>query len=197
MMNHYPLKPQINRHETPSTATPPHSSSGKHFSGSPDTASTYAYDSSPSSSHAYHSRPRSHTYDTPAVYITPVAGQCYTSKRALTPSQNRRKTVENKPLTARQAAQRDYLKEQKEKAALRAQIKEDLERYSVPTPKKLVVPHKEKLAVSTRAKKPLTLDDIRDPESICGMKCQLDLDREAWARSKALKLMSQTKDVFN
>ena len=48
----------------------------------------------------------------------------------------------------------------------------------------------EKQAESSRAKKLPTPDDIRDPESISGMKYQLHWDRERIARDKALRLLN-------
>lgn len=45
------------------------------------------------------------------------------------------------------------------------------------------------MASSTRPKKPLTAEDVRDPETVAGMKSQLDLDRERAAEKKALLLL--------
>lgn len=45
------------------------------------------------------------------------------------------------------------------------------------------------MASSTRPKKPLTAEDVRDPETVAGMKTQLDLDRERAAEKKALLLL--------
>jgi hypothetical protein len=48
----------------------------------------------------------------------------------------------------------------------------------------------EELAESTRRKpRALTEDDIRDPETIAGMKGNLHLEREEWAKNRALWLM--------
>lgn len=48
----------------------------------------------------------------------------------------------------------------------------------------------EKQAESSRAKKLPTPDDVRDPESMSGMKYQLHWDRERIARDKALRLLN-------
>lgn len=45
------------------------------------------------------------------------------------------------------------------------------------------------MASSTRPKKPLTAEDVRDPETVAGMKSQLDLDRERASEKKALLLL--------
>ena len=50
---------------------------------------------------------------------------------------------------------------------------------------------KEKLAESTRPRKPKTAEDVRDPETISGMKCKLHWDREKYAKSKALRLLNE------
>ncbi len=48
----------------------------------------------------------------------------------------------------------------------------------------------EKQAESSRVKKAPTPDDVRDPESMSGMKYQLHWDRERIARDKALRLLN-------
>jgi len=50
-----------------------------------------------------------------------------------------------------------------------------------------------KMAETTRKPRALTEDDVRDPESISGMKCKLDWEREEWAKKKALKLLLDEK----
>lgn len=45
------------------------------------------------------------------------------------------------------------------------------------------------MASSSRNKKPLTAEDVRDPETVAGMKTQLDWDREKAAEKKALLLL--------
>ena len=45
------------------------------------------------------------------------------------------------------------------------------------------------MASSTRDKKPLSAEDVRDPETVAGMKTQLDWDREKAAEKKALLLL--------
>lgn len=52
-------------------------------------------------------------------------------------------------------------------------------------------PRAEALAESTRKKKPATAESIRDPETVAGMKCKLDWDREKYAKSKALRLLNR------
>lgn len=51
-------------------------------------------------------------------------------------------------------------------------------------------PGNEKQAESSRVKKLPTPDDVRDPESMSGMKYQLHWDRERIARDKALRLLN-------
>jgi len=56
-------------------------------------------------------------------------------------------------------------------------------------PKKLDADKKlESMATTTRKKKGLTPDDVRDPETVAGMKCKLEQDMEKEAEKKALKL---------
>ena len=50
---------------------------------------------------------------------------------------------------------------------------------------------KESMAESTRARKPVTAEDVRDPETVAGMKCKLDWDREKEAKEKALRLLNE------
>lgn len=49
--------------------------------------------------------------------------------------------------------------------------------------------HQEHLAESSRPKRPLTAEDVRDPETVAGMKCPMDIEREERAKRKALYLM--------
>lgn len=51
--------------------------------------------------------------------------------------------------------------------------------------------NKQKLAESTRKPRPLTADDIRDPDSVNGMKELHDLEREEAARRKANRMLDQ------
>mmetsp|Transcript_22529 Transcript_22529/g.51861 ORF Transcript_22529/g.51861 Transcript_22529/m.51861 type:complete len:147 (+) Transcript_22529:41-481(+) len=46
-----------------------------------------------------------------------------------------------------------------------------------------------KLAETTRKMPEDKRDDPNDPETIAGMKCQLDVEREIWARKRALFLL--------
>jgi hypothetical protein len=62
-------------------------------------------------------------------------------------------------------------------------------------PKSLSDKPLEKMATTTRKKKQLTGDDVRDPESVSGMKCELDHNREKLAENKALKLASSSTGI--
>lgn len=94
-------------------------------------------------------------------------------------------------LTAGQAAARAYDLSKHEKRIIKDKIEAESERRRAEPNR--VMPRLEKLAESTRKKKnrPLTDDDVRDPETIAGMKCQLDWDREKIARSRALRLLNK------
>lgn len=104
-------------------------------------------------------------------------------------------------ISAREAAILRYKSLPKqERAALKAKWKGDKEFNSSnsdhsPTTRAepRIVPRKrmEVMATSTRAPKPLTPEDVRDPETVAGMKCQLDIDREDEARKKALRLLNE------
>jgi hypothetical protein len=92
-------------------------------------------------------------------------------------------------MTAKQAANRRFEERWQEKAKMKAKAKEEWELHAKRVP--ILVPprRKEQMAESTRPRKPLTAEDVRDPETVAGMKCQLDIDREKWAEAKALRLM--------
>jgi hypothetical protein len=92
-------------------------------------------------------------------------------------------------LTARQAANLQYEKRKKEKMEVKAKKKE-VEQFTRRAPKLVVPVRKEKLAESTRKKK-VTQDDTKNPETVCGMKCQLHWDREKEAQAKALRLLNE------
>lgn len=47
----------------------------------------------------------------------------------------------------------------------------------------------ENWAESSRPKRALTAEDVRDPETVAGMKGQMDIEREERAKKKALFLM--------
>lgn len=49
---------------------------------------------------------------------------------------------------------------------------------------------KEHLATSSRPKRPLTAEDVRDPETVAGMKRHEDIEREKKARQRALMMMN-------
>jgi hypothetical protein len=95
------------------------------------------------------------------------------------------------PLSIKQAAALRYEHACVEKAKRKVQQKADMEKYGKPVPVLVAPVPKEKLAITTRARKPKTAEDVRDPETIAGMKCQLDLDREQLAQQKALRLLSE------
>jgi hypothetical protein len=54
-------------------------------------------------------------------------------------------------------------------------------------------PHLEWKATTTR--KIQKTGDVRDPETIAGMKCQLDIEREMLATQKALKLVDYVQET--
>ena len=93
-------------------------------------------------------------------------------------------------LTARRAAQLAYERKQKEKEKVQAQLKRDLEIYGRRVPKLVVPVRSEALAETSRKKKPATDEDVRDPETVSGMKCKLHWDQEKEARARALKLLN-------
>jgi hypothetical protein len=99
-------------------------------------------------------------------------------------------------LTARRAAQLAYEKKQKEKEKVQAQLKRDLEMYGRRVPRLAVPVRSEALAETSRKKKPTTDEDVRDPETISGMKCQLYWDREKEATARALKLLNEESAVM-
>jgi hypothetical protein len=93
-------------------------------------------------------------------------------------------------MTARRAAQISYEVRRKEKDEIKAKFRRDLEAYGRRVPKVAVPVRTEALAETTRKKKPTSEDDVRDPETVSGMKCQLHWDREKEARAKALQLLN-------
>lgn len=50
---------------------------------------------------------------------------------------------------------------------------------------------------TTRGKKELTPEDIRDPETVPGMKCQVDLQREDEAKKKAFEMITTGNYPYN
>lgn len=48
----------------------------------------------------------------------------------------------------------------------------------------------EQMAESTRKPRERTAEDVRDPETVAGMKCEHDIEREEWAKKRALWLMT-------
>jgi hypothetical protein len=47
--------------------------------------------------------------------------------------------------------------------------------------------------MTSRKKPELTPEDVQDPETVSGMKCQLDLDRQKWAEKMALRQLAEYK----
>jgi len=103
----------------------------------------------------------------------------------------------------RRAAVRRYEQQKREKEALRLMENVGIDQPLQPReekPRDTMLRNKlqimsklrklEQMAVSTRKKKPLTPDDVLDPESVSGMKCQLDLDRQSFAKQRALRLLN-------
>jgi hypothetical protein len=57
-------------------------------------------------------------------------------------------------------------------------MKQDKETYCTLTPTLVVRQGKEALAESSRKPKAKRAEDLRDPETVAGMKCQMDIKRE-------------------
>jgi hypothetical protein len=94
-------------------------------------------------------------------------------------------------MTAKQAANRRYEEQSQEKTKMKAKPKEEKELWATRVPMLVPPTRKEKMAESTRPRKAKTAEDVRDPETVRGMKCQLDIDREKWAEAKALRLLQE------
>lgn len=91
--------------------------------------------------------------------------------------------------TARQAANEKYEKEKEERHRFQAMLKDVKKHEKESQPKKLVSEKKmEKMATTTRKIK-VKPEDVRDPETVAGMKCELDIEREKHAEKIALKLV--------
>jgi hypothetical protein len=92
-------------------------------------------------------------------------------------------------LTTRQAAQKRYEDRQRQKIEMKTRAA-----VAILQPQSLttLLPKqgKEELAESTRRPRAKTADDVRDPETVAGMKCQVDIEREKIAKKKALQLLS-------
>jgi hypothetical protein len=99
-------------------------------------------------------------------------------------------------LTARRAAILAYEKRQKEKEKVQAQLKRDFEMYGKRVPKLVVPARSEAMAETSRKKKPESDEDVRDPETVSGMKCKLHWDQEKEAKAKALKLLNDESAVL-
>jgi hypothetical protein len=115
-----------------------------------------------------------------------------TSLDKTTNSDERARTAMQKPksaITARQAAMKNYEEIQRKKAELRAKLQEDKEKHKRQTLRNAHT-RMENLAETTRKPRDKRPEDVRDPETVAGMKCQLDIDREMAAKKKALHLMN-------
>lgn len=97
-------------------------------------------------------------------------------------------------MTARQAADAYYEKRKKEKAALKAKMMEDPSDHGLSQPTLTTRKAMETMAESNRKEKikPSEEEDW-DKDTVNDMKCQLDLDREEWAKSRALRLLREAK----
>jgi len=107
-------------------------------------------------------------------------------KKPQTPS-SPQATTAGSGSTARQAAQREYEAKKKMKEQIKARLKQDQITYRPPP--KLLVDLPEKLAETTRRPRAKTAEDVRDPETVAGMKCKLHWDLEKDAQKKALRLL--------
>ncbi|GKY98790.1 hypothetical protein MPSEU_000835200 [Mayamaea pseudoterrestris] len=94
-------------------------------------------------------------------------------------------------LTTRQAAQLQYEQKLVHKAIIQAKLEQQKEQTAIkPTPKLFVPTPPELLATSSRPKRQVTADDVRDPETIAGMKYQLQWEWETKAQEKARRLLT-------
>lgn len=91
-------------------------------------------------------------------------------------AQNPSSTGLSGAMAGRQAATTEYEKLLKQKAEIKAKLKQEKKKHANAPPV---------LAETTRKPKERTAEDLRDPETIPGMKCQLDLEREVWAQKTA------------
>jgi len=94
-----------------------------------------------------------------------------------------------KGLTMKTAAADSYVKKKEQKHQTNAMIQGAKTYQQETRPKKLVADKRPEDMATTTRKKKLTPEDVRDPETVAGMKCELDHDREKWAEKKALKLV--------
>lgn len=93
-------------------------------------------------------------------------------------------------LTTRQAAQLQYDNKIRRKADMKAKAKLDSETYGKRVPMLVAKVGKEAMAESSRKPRDKTAEDIRDPDTVAGMKCQMDIELEKLAMRKALELLS-------
>jgi hypothetical protein len=105
-------------------------------------------------------------------------------------------TTTARPLTVRQAAAKRGEIKELQKDLVRVQLKDGkalLAKSAAgrrrPVSYQPMPQAQKKLAETTRPPRALTADDLRDPETISGMKCQMDWDRQKWAEKRALSLL--------
>lgn len=93
--------------------------------------------------------------------------------------------------TARQAISEQYEKRKQEKRNAKNMVKA-VKMYDKETrPAKLVAEKKlEKMATTTRKIK-IRPEDVRDPDTVAGMKSELEVENEKDAKEKALKMMDE------
>jgi hypothetical protein len=108
----------------------------------------------------------------------------------------RHSTTSTSQLTASQAAARRSQIAERERTLVKGQLKDGKALLAKsgtgrlkPAPIQPLSQAHKKLAESTRRPRAITADDVRDPETIAGMKCQMDWDRQKWAEKKALSLL--------
>lgn len=112
-----------------------------------------------------------------------VAGEKYKRTSPVSPTGS-----SGSGLSARQAAIARYEEERKARKEAEAKLREEMK---LNRPKPILVPPKrpERMAETTR-KVPKGPEDVRDPETIAGMKCRADWDRQKYAEHMALELVS-------
>jgi hypothetical protein len=102
---------------------------------------------------------------------------------------------DNRHLTVGQAATRRSEITDRQKALLKAELK-NFKAVGRGASLHPMLRAPKKLAETTRRPRALTPDDVMDPESISGMKCQMDWDRQKWAEKRALSLLESGVAFF-
>ena len=93
-------------------------------------------------------------------------------------------------LSMRAAATEKYAKEKEQKYRAMAMVKEAKKHQKETRPKKLTRDKTlEEMATTTRKKK-VRPEDVRDPDTVAGMKCEYDYQLEKSAEKKALQLVN-------